>query len=562
MLEKLHIKNVAVIEELEIEFKKGFNVLTGETGAGKSIIIDSLNFVLGEKADKEIIRTGAETAEVTAVFSVHDKETEDGLVDLDVRVDEEGCLLINRSFSLEGKSSCKVNGRTSTVGVLKSIAALLVDVHGQHDNQSLLNPSRHLEMLDRLCYDRIGEHREKLENRYKGYKKTCKALEDISGSDDDRQAKTDMYNFQIEEIESAKLQPGEEEKLNELRAMAGSSAKIKRNTSEALDLLSRNQAGNADDCISGAIKNVSVLAEADETKAEILDSLENISAQLSDIISSLRSYEDTLDGADVDIDEVESRLDVIYNLKKKYGKTIDEINRYAKETREKLEFMKNSEDMIMEYNMRKEADERVMRRIAAEISEIRHEIADGIAEKVEKILEELGMINAIFKISVTEKETVDATGTDYVEFLCAPNVGEDVKPLSKIASGGEMSRVMLALKVILAEVDNIETFIFDEIDTGISGRTAQRVAHKIAKIAEYHQILCITHLPQIAAMADTHFVISKETEGDRTVVEVKELKESDVKEELARLIGGAEITETTLAAAEDMRIQANKSKEK
>ncbi|MBQ6555542.1 MAG: DNA repair protein RecN [Firmicutes bacterium] len=562
MLEKLHIKNVAVIEELEIEFKKGFNVLTGETGAGKSIIIDSLNFVLGEKADKEIIRDGAESAEVTAVFSVHDKETLDGLVDLDVRVDEEGCLLINRSFSLEGKSNCKVNGRTSTVGVLKSIAALLVDVHGQHDNQSLLNPSRHLEMLDRLCYDRIGEHREKLESRYKGYKRTCKALEDISGSDDDRQAKIDIYNFQIEEIENAKLQPGEEEKLGELRAMAGSSAKIKRNTSEALDLLSRNQSGNADDCISGAIKNVSVLAEVDETKGELLDSLENISAQLSDIISSLRSYEDAFDGETVDIDEIESRLDVIYNLKKKYGKTIEEINKYAKETREKLEFMKNSEDMIMEYNMRKEADERVMRRIAAEISEIRHDVADGIAEKVEKILEELGMINAIFKINVAEKETVDATGTDYVEFLVAPNVGGDVKPLSKIASGGEMSRVMLALKVVLSEVDNIETFIFDEIDTGISGRTAQRVAHKIAKIAECHQILCITHLPQIAAMADAHFVISKHNEGAKTVVDVKELKESDIKEELARLIGGAEITETTLAAAEDMRIQANKSKEK
>ena len=562
MLEKLHIKNVAVIEELEIDFKKGFNVLTGETGAGKSIIIDSLNFVLGEKADKELIRTGAETAEVTAVFSVHDKETEDGLVDLDVRIDEEGCILINRSFSLEGKSSCKVNGRTSTVGVLKSIAALLVDVHGQHDNQSLLNPSRHLEMLDRLCYDRIGEHREKLENRYKGYKKTCKALEDISGSDDDRQAKIDMYNFQIEEIDNAKLQIGEEERLNEQRVMAGNSAKIRRNTSEALDLLSRSQSGNADDCISGAIKNISVLAEVDAAKEEMLDTLENISAQLSDIISSLRSYEDTLDGEPANIDEIESRLDVIYNLKKKYGKTIDEILKYAKDTREKLEFMKNSEDMIMEYNMRKEADERVMRRIAAEISEIRKEVAGGVAEKVEKILEELGMINAIFKISVTDKETVDATGTDFVEFLCAPNVGEEVKSLSKIASGGEMSRVMLALKVVLAEVDNIETFIFDEIDTGISGRTAQRVAHKIAKIAEYHQILCITHLPQIAAMADTHFVISKKTEGDRTVVDVKELKESDIKEELARLIGGAEITETTLAAAEDMRIQANKSKQK
>ncbi|MBQ8940948.1 MAG: DNA repair protein RecN [Firmicutes bacterium] len=562
MLERLHIRNVAVIDELEIDFRKGFNVLTGETGAGKSIIIDSLNFVLGEKADKELIKSGADMAEVTAVFSVNDKDAENELIDLDVRVDEENCLLMFRSFSTEGKSNCKVNGRTVTVGILKEIAKVLIDVHGQYDNQSLLDPWRHLELLDRLCYDRIGEHIEKLENRYKGYKKTCKALEDISGSDTDRQEKIDMYTFQIQEIEDAKLENGEEEKLNELRAVVGSSAKIKRCTDEALDMLLRNQQGNVRDCLANAIRSITTLAGVDESKESMVDTLESLSAQLDDIISDLRSYEDGLDSDPRDIDEIEARLDVIYGLKKKYGKTIEDIKRYAKEAAEKLEFIKNSEDMIMEYNMRKEADERVMRRISAEISEIRKEVAVGVAEKVEKILGDLGMINAVFKISITDRDTVDNRGTDRVEFLVAPNVGEDVKPLSKIASGGEMSRVMLALKVVLSEVDNIETFIFDEIDTGISGRTAQRVAEKIAAISKYHQVLCITHLPQIAAMADSHFEITKKTEGDRTAVRVKLLKGEEVTEELARLIGGAEITDATMAAAEDMKKQADTKKVK
>ena len=281
MLERLHIKNVAVIDEIEIDFKKGFNVLTGETGAGKSIIIDSLNFVLGEKADRDLIKEGAETAEVTAVFSVNDKDTENGLIDLDVRLDDENCLLLFRSFGQEGKSNCKVNGRTVTVGILKEIAKLLIDVHGQHDNQSLLDPWRHLALLDRLCYDQIGEHIEKLSHRYKSYKKTCKALEDISGSDGDRQEKIDMYTFQIEEIKSAKLQDGEEERLNEQRIMAGNSAKIKRCTNEALDNLSRGQQGNARDCIANAIRSINTLAGVDESKEGLCDILSEMSAQES-----------------------------------------------------------------------------------------------------------------------------------------------------------------------------------------------------------------------------------------------------------------------------------------
>ena len=562
MLERLHIKNVAVIDELEIDFGSGFNVLTGETGAGKSIIIDSLNFVLGEKADKELIKSDADMAEVTAVFSVSDKDAENGLIDLDVRLDDENCILIFRSFNREGKSNCKVNGKTVTVGILKEIAGLLIDVHGQHDNQSLLDPWRHLALLDRLCYDKIGEHMEKLGNRYKSYKKTCKALEDISGSDGDRQEKIDMYTFQINEIESAQLKDGEEEELNELRVMAGSSAKIKRCTDEALDMLSRNQQGNARDCLANAIRSINTLAGVDESKESMAALLEEMSAQLDDVISQLRSYEDTMDTDPRDIDEIEKRLDVIYGLKKKYGKSVAEIKRYAKEAHEKLDFIKNSEDLIMEYTMRKEADERVMRRISAEISEIRKEVSVGVAAQVEKILGDLGMINAVFKISVTDREGVDDRGTDKVEFLVAPNVGEGVKPLAKIASGGEMSRVMLALKVVLAQVDNIETFIFDEIDTGISGRTAQKVAEKIASISQYHQVLCITHLAQIAAMADSHFCINKSADNGKTVVSVKKLRGGDVNDELARLIGGAEITEHTLKAAEDMKAQAMEKKKK
>lgn len=560
MLEKLHIKNIALISELEIEFKKGFNVLTGETGAGKSIIIDSINFLLGEKADKALIKSGTSQAEVSGLFSINTQMGIDALKAHDVIVEEDGYVLLNRTFSVEGKSSCKVNGKMVTVGMLKEISVYLMDIHGQYDHQSLLSTTRHLELLDRLAADELEDKLEKYKKRYDKYKKLCKDLEDISGNDSDKQAKIDIYKFQISEIEMAQLKAGEEEQLLNQKKLVGNTVKIKDYTNNALDYLYRAERNSATDNIAKAVNDISGLASIDSSMSGLLDEIENVSAQLEGIVSTLRQYSANFEDAPSNIDEIETRLDLIYNLKKKYGSTVEEINKYAKEAKEKLDFIQNSEELVMEYTIRKEADERVLTRMGDEIGEIRMSVGKQISQKVEKILRDLGMINAVFNIAVTKKPQIEETGNDRVEFLISPNLGEEVKPLYKIASGGEMSRVMLALKVVLAHVDNIESFVFDEIDTGLSGRAAQRVAEKISQLAKTHQILCITHLPQIAAMADAHFCIEKVTEGVNTVVKVNEAKDDDIIRELARLIGGAEITETTISAAADMKALAESKK--
>lgn len=560
MLEKLHIKNIALISELEIEFKKGFNVLTGETGAGKSIIIDSINFLLGEKADKALIKSGTSQAEVSGLFSINSQMGVDALKAHDVIVEEDGYVLLNRTFNVEGKSSCKVNGKMVTVGMLKEISVYLMDIHGQYDHQSLLSTTRHLELLDRLAADEIGDKLEKYKKRYDKYKKLCKDLEDISGDDNDRQAKIDIYKFQISEIEMAQLKSGEEEQLLNQKKFVGNTVKIKDYTNNALDCLYRAERNSATDNIAKAVNDISGLASIDNSMTGLLEEIENVSAQLEGIVSTLREYAGNLEDSPSNIDEIELRLDLIYNLKKKYGSTIEEINKYAKEAKEKLDFIQNSEELVMEYTIRKEADERVLTRMGDEIGEIRDAVGKQISQKVEKILRDLGMINAVFNIAVTKKAQIEENGNDRVEFLISPNLGEEVKPLYKIASGGEMSRVMLALKVVLAHVDNIESFVFDEIDTGLSGRAAQRVAEKISQLAKTHQILCITHLPQIAAMADAHFCIEKVTEGVNTVVKVKEAKDDEIIRELARLIGGAEITEVTISAAADMKALAESKK--
>jgi DNA repair protein RecN (Recombination protein N) len=560
MLEKLHIKNFALIDELEIRFKAGLNVLTGETGAGKSIIFEAINFVLGEKADKDQIKTGTDAAEVTAVFSVEDEFVISRLAESDVRPDDEKCVLLERSFNTDGKSNCKINGKTVTVGMLKEVGEYLVDIHGQYDHQSLLKNDSQLVLLDRLCGDKVAENLEKIKERYKGFKETLKMLEDMNCDDADREAKIDLYKFQINEIKMADLKPNEEEELNEKRDIIANGVKLKKFSDEALDILYRNESNSASDKIAQALETVGNITKVDATQASVEESLEGIAAQLEGVIEKLRNYSDTIESDPRELDEIEIRLQLIYELKKKYGSTIEEVNAFVDKAEEKLAFIENSAELLMEYQIRKEADERIINKLADEVSEVRHSEASMLGKQIEDVLYDLGMINAVFNVSVTPADSLNERGKDKVEFLISANLGEEPKPLNKIASGGEMSRVMLALKVILADVDKIGTFIFDEIDTGISGRTAQRVAEKMTKLAKSHQILCITHLPQIAAMADNHYLIDKVSGDNGTTTLVTELNESEIEDELARLIGGARITDATLSAARDMKNMANKFK--
>ncbi len=560
MLEKLYVSNFALIDELEVDFGSGLNVLSGETGAGKSIIIGSLNFVLGGKADKDIIKTGCDLTEVSALISVDSDAVKNELAECDVDVGEDNYILIKRTFNRNGKSQCRINGKAATVSMVKDISAFLVDIHGQHDHQSLLNPKSHIVMLDRLCGSALDDELLKLGDKYSQYRDISKRLKEIDINDKDIQDKVELYTYQINEIDAAALKVGEDESLSERRNILLNSVKLQGYINDCLDNLYRNE-NSAAECIGNAVESLNSIAEIDESQGKTLEALNDAYSIIEDVVKAVRIYEENTDSNPDELDEVEERLQIIYELKNKYGNSIEKIIAYRDKVAEKLNLIENSEALALEYSEKKKKLETEIRRICGKISDIRKIAAEKAEKKIVSILRDLSMENAEFKISVTEKEGFDDKGFDNVEFLISANRGEKIKPLSKIASGGEMSRVMLALKNVLADVDNIDTFVFDEIDTGISGRTAQKVAEKMLNVSKGHQILCITHLPQIAAMADSNYLIEKCSVDNRTTTNIVELSGEKVYNELARLIGGAEITKATLEAAKEMKIMANKLKE-
>lgn len=561
MLEKLYVNNFALIDELEVNFSTGLNVLSGETGAGKSIIIGSLNFVLGGKADKDIIKTGCDMTEVSALIYVDDDEIKTALSNCDVNIDDDNYVLIKRTFNRNGKSYCKINGKNATVSMVKEISDFLVDIHGQHDHQSLLNTKRHIVMLDRLCGNNLEVEMNKLKDLYNEYRIISRKLKEIDINDSDIQDKIELYKYQINEIESANLKINEDEILSEKRNLLFNSVKLQKYGVDCLDCLYSGDS-SAIENIGMAIDTLSSLVEIDDSQEKTLESLNDAYSIIEDVIKSIRDYNDAIDCDPEELNNVEERLQTIYDLKKKYGDTIEKVLTFGDRVSEKLNIIENSETLCLEYTDKKKKLEQKIRKICSTISDIRKSTAKKVEKRIVEILKDLSMENADFKINITEKEGFDESGFDNVEFLISANRGEKLKPLSKIASGGEMSRVMLALKNVLADVDNIDTFIFDEIDTGISGRTAQKVAEKMINVAKGHQILCITHLPQIAAMADNNYLIVKSNDNERTTTNIIELSSEKVYNEIARLIGGAEITKATLEAAKEMKLMANKLKER
>lgn len=560
MLEKLYVKNFILIDEAEVDFKDGLNVLSGETGAGKSIVIGSLNFVLGGKADKTIVKKGCDIAEVSALIYVENKNTLDILKSMDVEIDDDNYILLKRTFNTKGKSYCKINGSPATVSMVRNIASHLIDIHGQHDHQSLLNPKSHITLLDRLCEKELNEPMTQLSVLYNQYKEITKVLREIDINDRDIADRVELYKYQIDEINSADLKIGEDEELHERRKILSNSNKLHKLIDDSLNYISRSSGANAMDCISYAIDNLNTIAEIDEDKADLADDLHNVYAYMEDIINKLSRYADTIESNPEELSIVEDRLQLIYELKKKYGNTIEDINKFKENVAVKLEKIENSEEILKEYLLRKKDITAKIQKICLQITKIRKEKSIIIEKNIKDILRDLSMPNAEFKVTIEPKDGFDKNGADIVEFMFSANIGEDIKPLSKIASGGEMSRVMLALKTVLADVDNIETFIFDEIDTGISGRAAQKVAEKMLIVAKKHQILCITHLPQIAAMADYNFVIEKIVENNTAKTIILELSSDKVYNEIARLIGGTTITNVTVDAAKEMKILANKLK--
>lgn len=552
MLEHLHIRNVALIKESEISFGDGLNILTGETGAGKSMIIDSLQFALGGRAGKDFLRHGEKQAAVEALFSVQSQALTEKLAENGIVPEEDGTLLITRTLSEAGKSVCRINGSTVTVGMLKEIAEDMIDIYGQHEHQSLLNPVKHIRLLDRFCGAGFGEAMEEYKNSRQRLKDLEKQLAILIGDESQREQRMDMLLFQKEEIEAAELQEGEEDALLEQKKRLSSMERLIRLTGESVTLLydGDDRAPSACDQLGDALAKLREAAEYDVALSPLADALADGYAAVEDCARELKREAEEQEADPEELERIEERLQLFYKLKRKYGGSIEAVLEFYEKAVQELEFLSNSSEKAAELSAKKAAEEKRLSALAETLTARRRATAEQVEEQIETALHDMEMKHARFHIQIEEKADWGADGKDKVEFLISANAGEPLKPLAKIASGGEMSRVMLALKTVLVDADEIGTFIFDEIDTGVSGRTARRVGEKMRFLGGKRQLLCITHLPQIAAMADNHFLIEKESDAGETVTRVTALDEEGAVREVARLMN--DVTETTLAAAREL----------
>lgn len=552
MLEHLHIRNVALIKESEISFGDGLNILTGETGAGKSMIIDSLQFALGGRAGKDFLRHGEKQAAVEALFSVQSQALTEKLAENGIVPEEDGTLLITRTLSEAGKSVCRINGSTVTVGMLKEIAEDMIDIYGQHEHQSLLNPVKHIRLLDRFCGAGFGEAMEEYKNSRQRLKDLEKQLTILIGDESQREQRMDMLLFQKEEIEAAELQEGEEDALLEQKKRLSSMERLIRLTGESVTLLydGDDRAPSACDQLGDALAKLREAAEYDAALSPLADALADGYAAVEDCVRELKREAEKQEADPEELERIEERLQLFYKLKRKYGGSIEAVLEFYEKAVQELEFLSNSSEKAAELSAKKAAEEKRLSALAETLTARRRATAEQVEEQIETALHDMEMKHARFHIQIEEKADWGADGKDKVEFLISANAGEPLKPLAKIASGGEMSRVMLALKTVLVDADEIGTFIFDEIDTGVSGRTARRVGEKMHFLGGKRQLLCITHLPQIAAMADNHFLIEKESDAGETVTRVTALDEEGAVREVARLMN--DVTETTLAAAREL----------
>lgn len=552
MLSHLQIKNFALIDDLSIELGDGFNVLTGETGAGKSIIIDAITAILGERISSEMIRTGADKAVVEAAFDLsgneraHSKAAELGF-DM-----EDGMLLISREISSTGKSQCRINGRLSTISMLKELTSGLIDVHGQHEHQWLLDAQKHLDILDQWCGPEAVELRSKTAELYSNLRKLKDELEQLKRDERERARLLDLYEFQRNEIEAAKLSAGEDEELMAERSRLANAEKLHELASEIYSVLSGSGLeSGASDLLSSALSQVQSMAALDESLSSVVQDIETALYAAEQAQTAIRAYRDDIEFNPEKLEAVEERLDLIRTLKRKYGDTIEEINAYGAEVAGKVAGLANSEERAAELTEQIEKVEDELLGVARRLSDLRKVRASEFAKAVEAELADLAMSSTRFDVSFTECEP-GSRGIDAVEFVISPNPGEPLKPLAKIASGGETSRVMLALKTVAAGADKVPTLIFDEIDTGIGGRTAQILGQKLAVVAQMAQVMCVTHLPQIASRANHHYSVEKSVKGDRTLVSIRLLKNDDRVDEIARMLGGTEDSQTAAQHAREM----------
>ena len=556
MLTNVHVKNLALIEETEINFRDGFNILTGETGAGKSIIIGSINYCLGAKADREVIREGAEYALAELTFNVSSPDILGLIKNMDIPAEEDGTLILTRRI-MPGRSVFKINGETVTARQIKELASLLIDIHGQHDHQSLLSEKRQKDMLDDFAGEELAKVVLDLGKDYDLLKKTEEEIESFDMDEARRARDLALCEYEVNEIDNANLTEGEEEQLLKKHNLMNNGMKIKTNLTKSEQYLSGDDGVLS--AMGYAVREINQAAGLDEAAAAIASHMSDAEQVLLDLHREILDYMESLDFDDEDFANVEERLDLIGRLSLKYGKTTKEIIEYGNRRREELIKLSEGESYLASLKKKREEILDSYLKKAEKAHKIREKEAKRLADDITESLKELNFLKVDFRIDVTEdEENIRRDGYDDISFMISLNAGEKLRPLSQVASGGELSRVMLAIKTVLAKRDNIETLIFDEIDTGISGVTAWQVAGKIGQLAENHQIICITHLPQIAAKADTHFMIEKHEKDGRTVTEINEVSGDAHVDEIARLLGSENITDAVRANAVDLLKQAGK----
>lgn len=548
MLSRLHIENIAVIENADLELDNGFNVLTGETGAGKSILIDSINLALGERVSKDIVRTGASSAHVSAFFNDISGEAKNELKELGYDCEDE--LLIQRDISADGRGSCRISGRPATVSIVRSIGRMLVNIHGQHDNQALLSPEKHITYLDKFA--KAEEIIERYSKTYNTVKNIQHELNKLQIDDSLKERKIDLLKYQINEIESAELKPDEEDDLKARKLRIANAEKITSAVENAYSALNgTEESEGAQEQLSDADESLGAVVDVYPEISDLASRIKGLAYELEDCTSELRGYLSDEDYDPEELDRIEERLDTIFRLKKKYGGSVEAVIDFLENAKAELETIETSDERIQKLNeslIKANAD---LKKAASELTAKRKSEVDILCKRIKTELTFLDMPQVEFCVRFDSLSAPSPNGCDDVEFLISANPGSPARPLAKIASGGEISRVMLAIKSVLSDCDDIDTLIFDEIDTGVSGRAALKIGNKLKQVASGRQVICITHLAQIASQADRHILIEKQIKDNNTFTHLKNLDYEGRTRELARIIG-TEVTETTLGAAAEM----------
>ena len=560
MLSTIHVKNFALIDEANVELGAGLNILTGETGAGKSILIDAVNAALGGKVSREIIGKHGDHSLIELIFVIDDPGKVELLNQADIYPEEDGTLILSRRIT-ENRNVCKINDETVTLSRLKSVTGLLIDIHGQHEHQSLLHRQKHLEILDEFAVYKVGQLKEELAESYRRYRKSQLALSQFEMDEDKRLREMDFLQFEIREIEDAHLKEDEEEELAAQFKRMNNAGKIVEKLQEVLGSIGYDGRDSAGEQIDRSLRTMSPITGFDETIEGFYAQLEDADSILSGLCREINDYLGEMSFDSREMQEIENRLDTIRSIQAKYGADYTKVMESLEEKRARLNDLEAFEERKaaaakLFAEAKKETEE-----LSAELSEIRKVEAYHLTEAIRTALVDLNFLEVQFSMEFGRAEQLSANGYDEMEFLISTNPGEELKPLGLVASGGELSRIMLAIKAVLADVDQIDTLIFDEIDTGISGRTAQKVSEKLNYIGRSHQVICITHLPQIAAMADNHYRIEKSVVNGRTVTRIDHLTAEQEISELARILGGAVITDTVLDSAREMKELAGQKKQ-